>query len=187
MLLICHLRLTLNTGLVDITFDRYISRWKKHGGTYNNVLWCKKNGLQKKFKTMWLHCCTSAQVCFAAITPNLSLIYIYLCLYDWLLSSVFHLLSVFFRVYRTWETPRPDSSMRPTFQIASEDLKQTSILHHESTEINDLKGVQHFETVPFSLILIPELWNTSSGINMRRRNTTARKWPMGAVYVSIHF
>lgn len=38
----------------------------------------------------------------------------------------------------------------------------------------------------FSLILIPELWNSSSGINMRRRNTTARKWPTGAVYAPIH-
>lgn len=38
----------------------------------------------------------------------------------------------------------------------------------------------------FSLILIPELWNSSSGINTRKRDTTPRKWPMGAVYVSIN-
>lgn len=111
----------------------------KHGGTYNNVLWCKKNerkGLKSVATLQHL-----SPGLFAAVKPSSGLICLYPCLCDRPLWSVFHLLSVFFRVYRKWETPRPDSSMRPTFQIASDDLKQTSILHHESTQINDLKGV----------------------------------------------
>lgn len=55
-----------------------------------------------------------------------------------------------FRVYKIWETPRPESSMRPTFPKASEDLKQTSIL----------QGKKRFETcytlyASYSLILTP--------------------------------
>lgn len=40
------------------------------------------------------------------------------------------------RVYRTWGTPRPGIFMRPTFQTASEDHRQTSILHRLSIRNN---------------------------------------------------
>lgn len=128
-LLICQLGVTLNW---HFAWPLYFPL-ETYGGTCNNALWCKKNG-RKGFKS-------SAPGLFVAVKPSLSLTDIYPCLCGRLLWSAFCLSSVFFRVYRKWETPRPDSSMRPTFQIASEDLKQTSILHHESTQINDLKGV----------------------------------------------
>lgn len=64
-------------------------------------------------------------------------------------GSVFHLSSVFFRVYKKWETPRPESSMRPTFQKASEDLKQTSILRPQHAQ----KKKELFHSICFLLFL----------------------------------
>lgn len=76
-----------------------------------------------------------------------------------------------------YEANLPDSFRRP----------QTDQYPPSSGHIDKRIETCYALNASFSLTLTPELWNSSSGINMRRRNTTVRKWPMGAVYVSIQF
>lgn len=86
-----------------------------------------------------------------------------LCLHEQLLSYV-HPYN-FFRVYRTWATPRPGSFMRPTFQKASEDLRQTSILHHPLMHIRELECVMNY--VLSSFLLAPFCLSLSLNSDLR--------------------
>ena len=71
---------------------------------------------------------------------------------------------------------RPQTDQYPSLWADTLNLNMSYCLYQSYSYLSCLLPI-------FLLTLTLEQWNSSSGINMRRRNTTARMWPMEAVYV----
>lgn len=90
---------------------------------------------------------------------------------------------------KLYEANLPDGFRRP-----QTDQYPSSSVHVYQKWSEGLSGISILVvcwglSLPFSkcsLTVTTELWNSSSGINMRRGYTTARMWPVGAAYVSAH-